>query len=160
MTSSARNTAVALGIATLFGAWTAGSAQATMWSLFSGSSNANASGQDTGAATSSTTDPPAVVAQGPHFQDGSFTGQVFDAYYGRVQVKANISDGQIVSIDVLQFPQDRRTSRYINSQALPMLKSEVISAQSTRVDIISGATLTSEAFLRSLNTALKQARSS
>ena len=128
-----------------------------MWSLFSGSSNANASGQDIGAATFSNSDAPAVVAQGPH---GSFTGQVFDAYYGRVQVKANISGGQIVSIDVLQYPQDRRTSRYINSQALPMLKSEVISAQSTRVDIISGATLTSEAFLRSLKTALKQAASS
>ena len=37
-----------------------------------------------------------------------------------------------------------------------MLESEVISAQSARVDIISGATLTSDAYLRSLNAALEQ----
>ena len=38
-----------------------------------------------------------------------------------------------------------------------MLRDEVITAQSANVDIISGATLTSEAFIRSLYSALKQA---
>jgi len=98
-----------------------------------------------------------AAGHGLAYKDGSFTGQTFDAYYGPVQVQANVTGGHIVSVDVLQFPKDRRTSRYINSQALPMLKSEVISAQTTQVDIISGATLTSQAFIRSLRTALKQA---
>lgn len=89
-----------------------------------------------------------------HYRDGSFTGRVFDAYYGQVQVKANVHSGRLNSIDVLQFPSDRRTSRAINSQALPMLESEVIRAQSTQVDTVSGATLTSKAYLRSLDTAL------
>jgi uncharacterized protein with FMN-binding domain len=62
-----------------------------------------------------------------------------------------------VSVDVLQYPADRRTSRSINAQALPMLESEVVRAQSDRVNIISGATLTSAAYLRSLNGALGQA---
>ena len=38
-----------------------------------------------------------------------------------------------------------------------MLRDEVVSAQSANVDIISGATLTSEAFIRSLDAALRQA---
>jgi uncharacterized protein with FMN-binding domain len=40
-----------------------------------------------------------------------------------------------------------------------MLRDEVISAQSAEVDIVSGATLTSEGFIRSLDGALSQARS-
>ena len=38
-----------------------------------------------------------------------------------------------------------------------MLESEVISAQSARVNTITGATLTSGAYLRSMNAALRQA---
>jgi uncharacterized protein with FMN-binding domain len=58
---------------------------------------------------------------------------------------------------VLDYPNHQRTSRSINRQALPLLQSEVISAQGTRVNIISGATLTSKAYLRSLKSALSKA---
>ena len=54
-------------------------------------------------------------------------------------------------------PSDRRTSVMINRQALPMLRDEVVQAQSANVDVISGATLTSEAFIRSIGGALQQA---
>ena len=40
---------------------------------------------------------------------------------------------------------------------MPYLQSEAIQAQSARVDIISGATLTSEAYARSLQSALLKA---
>jgi len=91
------------------------------------------------------------------FQDGQYPGKAFDAYYGLVQVQANINGGKLESVDVLQWPSHRRTSQYINAQAIPVLQQEVISAQNTQVDLVSGATLTSEAFLRSLNSALSQA---
>jgi uncharacterized protein with FMN-binding domain len=100
-----------------------------------------------------------VAAAACHFHDGAFRGQVFDAYYGEVQVQANVSGGCITSIGVLQYPADRRTSRRINDQALPMLQSEVIQAQSGKIDIITGATLTSRAYIRSLKDALAQAGS-
>jgi uncharacterized protein with FMN-binding domain len=92
------------------------------------------------------------------FADGTFTGPSADAYYGQVQVQAIVQNGQIVAIKVLQYPSDRRTSVAINRQALPMLRDEVISTQSPNVDIISGATLTSEAFIQSLTAALRGAR--
>jgi uncharacterized protein with FMN-binding domain len=75
-------------------------------------------------------------------------------------VQANISGSCIRSVDVLQYPADRRTSRSINDQALPRLHSEVIRAQSGRIDIVSGATLTSRAYIGSLRDALAQAGSS
>ncbi len=86
------------------------------------------------------------------------TGPVVDAYYGLMQIQAIVQGGRLSSIRVLRYPNDRRTSIFINRQALPMLRDEVISAQSANVDIISGATLTSEAFIRSLGGALGKAR--
>ena len=91
------------------------------------------------------------------YKDGSYDGSVADAYYGNVQVRATVQNGQLASVRILQYPSDRNTSRYINSQALPMLKQEAIQAQSGQVDFVSGATLTSQAFVRSLTDALDQA---
>jgi uncharacterized protein with FMN-binding domain len=101
--------------------------------------------------------PEIQIAAASHFRDGSFTGQPFDAYYGLVQVQANVTGGRLVSVDVLQSPNHQRTSRYINKQALPLLEQEVIQAQSVHVNIVSGATLSSRAYARSLRDALAQA---
>lgn len=102
-----------------------------------------------------------VPASAPvgQFKDGSYRGATADAYYGLVQVQASVQGGRLASIKILQYPNDRRTSRYINSQALPMLKQEAIQAQTAQVDFISGATLTSNAFVQSLSSALDQAQS-
>jgi uncharacterized protein with FMN-binding domain len=98
-----------------------------------------------------------AAADNGGLKDGTYTGSSENAYYGRVQVKVTVASHRIAAVDVLDYPKDRRTSRYINSQALPLLQQEVIAANSANVDTISGATLTSEAYLRSLNRALSQA---
>jgi uncharacterized protein with FMN-binding domain len=92
------------------------------------------------------------------YQDGNYTGDVADAFYGNVQVMAVIQGGQITDVQFLDYPHDRRVSMFINSQAMPYLTTEAIQAQSAQVDIISGATLTSEAFIQSLQSALNDAR--
>jgi uncharacterized protein with FMN-binding domain len=104
-------------------------------------------------------DAPARLAASSGYHDGSFVGPATNTYYGPVQVEVNIQNGRVVSVDVPQYPADRRASQRINSRALPMLESEVVRAQSARVNIISGATLTSEAYLRSLDAALRDAGS-
>ncbi len=96
---------------------------------------------------------------GHGFADGTYTGPVADAYYGLIQIQASIQGGRLISLKVLKYPNDRRTSISINRQALPMLRDEAISAQTANVDIISGATLTSRAFIQSLGGALKKASS-
>jgi uncharacterized protein with FMN-binding domain len=93
------------------------------------------------------------------FADGTYTGPVTDAYYGPIQIQALIQGGRLAALRVLRYPSDRRTSIRINRQALPMLRDEAIMAQSANVDIISGATLTSRAFIQSLGGALRQASS-
>ena len=92
------------------------------------------------------------------YKNGTYQGEVVDAYYGLVQVQVDIQGGAIQGVQFLQYPNDRRTSQQINSIAMPYLQQEAIQAQSAQVDIISGATLTSEGFQMSLQSALQAAR--
>ncbi len=89
--------------------------------------------------------------------DGSYTGQREYAFYGYVRVQAIVQNGKIQQVRVLEHPNDNGTSRYINSIAMPYLVQEAVQAQNTNVSLISGATLSSEAFVKSLSTALSQA---
>lgn len=91
------------------------------------------------------------------YKDGTFTGSVADAFYGNVQVAAVIQGGKIVNVNVLQSPNDRSRSLAINSQAMPILQSEAVQTQTASVDMVSGATDSSSAFIQSLTSALSQA---
>jgi len=91
------------------------------------------------------------------YKNGTFTGTSADAYYGNVQVQATVKNGKITDVQFLDHPQDRSRSMMINNQSMPMLRSEAIQAQSANVDAVSGATMTSEAFIQSLQSALDQA---
>ncbi len=97
------------------------------------------------------------ATQAGTYRDGTYDGPAADAYYGIVQIQAVVKNGRLTELGLLQWPNDRQTSVRINRQALPMLRDEAIRAQSANVDIISGATLTSRAFIRSLGGALRQA---
>lgn len=96
---------------------------------------------------------------GRRYRDGRYTGPAENAYYGWVQVEAVIRAGRLAEIRVLRYPSDRVTSRRIAHIALPRLEREVIRAQSAYVHAVSGATLTSDAFRRSVNAALRRAAS-
>lgn len=102
---------------------------------------------------------PTAVARG-QYRDGTYTGPSVDAFWGQVQVQAVVQNGRIASVRFLQYPSDRRTSVRINNFAIPTLQSEAVQAQNANVNIISGATLTSEAFVQSLQVALNSARNS
>lgn len=92
------------------------------------------------------------------YKDGTYTGPRVDVYYGIVEVQVNVKNGKIANVNFLEYPSDRRTSQRINNIAMPYLQQEAIQAQSARVNIISGATLTSEGFMMSLDAALKSAK--
>jgi uncharacterized protein with FMN-binding domain len=92
------------------------------------------------------------------YKDGTYIGPRVDAYYGIVEVQVKVQQGKIADIQFLQYPSDRRTSQRINNVAMPYLQQEAIQAQSAQVNIISGATLTSEGFMMSLDAALRSAK--
>lgn len=99
----------------------------------------------------------APPAQTGKYKDGTYTGSLADAFYGYVKVQATVSGGRLADVQFLSYPNDRGTSIEINRQAMPYLTQEALAAQSANVNIISGATQTSEAFRQSLSVALAQA---
>ncbi len=103
--------------------------------------------------------PTATPKSSSLYKDGTYMGAVADAFYGNIQVQVTISGGKITNVQLLQAPNDRDTSIQINQQADPMLAQEAIQNQSANVDIISGATDTSQAFMQSIQQALSQAKS-
>jgi uncharacterized protein with FMN-binding domain len=90
-------------------------------------------------------------------KDGTFTGKREYAYYGYIKVQAIVRKGSLADVRILEYPNDNGRSHYINSIALPYLIQEAVDAQSYKVDFISGATFTSNAFVKSLQEALKPA---
>ena len=68
-----------------------------------------------------------------------------------------ISNGRITDVQAVQLPSDRAESAYISQQVGPWLRSEALQAQSANIDVISGATYTSESYILSLESALQQA---
>jgi uncharacterized protein with FMN-binding domain len=92
------------------------------------------------------------------YKNGTYTGGVADAQWGLVQVKAIIKNGKIADVQWVQYPSDRERSVFINSYADPQLTQEAIQAQSAQVDIVTGATDSSFAFMQSLTDALSQAQ--
>lgn len=94
---------------------------------------------------------------GSHGKDGSYTGASENTPYGPVQVRATVSGGRLTDVTVLQVPDNGRYEDQIVSIALPMLHSEALSKQSGNIDIVSGATYTSQGYAQSLQSALDQA---
>lgn len=99
-----------------------------------------------------------TIQQKGKYTDGTYQGDITDAYYGNVQVQAVISQGNITQVRFLTYPNDRPRSIRINQVAMPILQSEAIQSQNSNVDIVSGATDTSQAFITSLESALSKAK--
>lgn len=85
------------------------------------------------------------------------TGQTAQTRWGPVQVQITVSGGKITAVNLLQVPSGNGRDVEINNEAVPVLKQETLQAQNANIDSVSGATVTSEGYLTSLQSALNQA---
>lgn len=99
----------------------------------------------TDASTDAPTEPP-----GPVTVDGA----VIETKYGTVQVQVVIDGDVIADVVALKLTDSSETSVEVSARAAPILREEILAAQSTTVDNVSGATYTSEAYLTSVQSAL------
>ncbi|MFD6311141.1 FMN-binding protein [Streptomyces nigra] len=88
---------------------------------------------------------------------GAFTGAVEQTPYGPVQVAVTLSHGKLADVRPLQTPGGDARSRAIADYAVPMLTREALGAQSADIQAVSGASYTSEGYMRSLQSALDKA---
>ncbi|AWR22057.1 FMN-binding protein [Aurantimicrobium photophilum] len=125
----------------------------TVGASSSSAASTPAASSDTSSSTPAETTAP--VASGP--ADGTYDGAVINTRYGAQQVQVVISSGQISDVIVLQTQTADRKSEQISSRANPILREEVLSAQSAQVANVSGATYTSQSYMQSLQSALDAA---
>jgi uncharacterized protein with FMN-binding domain len=85
------------------------------------------------------------------------TGPSVDTRWGPVQVAITVDGSTITDVEVVEYPTGNHKDQEINARALPVLVSETLDAQSADVDMVSGATVTSEGYLESLQGALDEA---
>ena len=67
---------------------------------------------------------------------------------------------KITAVSVPTYPNHTDRSIYINQTALPILKAEALRAQSANINMVSGATDSSDAFAQSLQSAILKAKHS
>ena len=113
------------------------------------------------AAPSSTSSPTSTTSSAPTASPSTkimaYQGSVAQTRWGPVQVQITVLGGKIIKVSILQQPNGNPRDAEINDQALPVLINETMSAQSAQIDMVSGATVTSEGYVQSLQAALDEA---
>ena len=84
----------------------------------------------------------------------ALTGHAIDTVYGPVQVRVVERSKKIVGVNILQHPAETTMDIQIGQFAFPRLVGETVTAQSARIDTVSGATYTSHGYISSLQSAL------
>ena len=92
------------------------------------------------------------------YKDGTYNGSVVWVRDGNLQTQAIIQGGKLVDVNFLILPNGSNESTKISNRSLPILRTEAITAQSAKVNAVSGATLTSPSFSESLGVALALAK--
>lgn len=104
-----------------------------------------------------------AASKAPHASDApkpqalTATGTVAQTRWGPVQVRVRIVGAKITEVTVLQHPSGNSQDAEINGFALPRLRAEVLRAQSAQIDAVGGATVTSDGYITSLQSALDAA---
>ncbi|MGM7776838.1 FMN-binding protein [Arthrobacter sp. KNU-44] len=148
VTTSAAGTASGTGSTAngTTGSSTSGSSSGT------GAGSISSTGSSSGTGSSSSSTLGATAKAG-----GTYAGTAVETHFGTVQVQVTIKAGVITDVTALHLTDQEQRSVQISARAAPLLRSEVLSAQSANVQTIGGATFTSEAYLTSLQAALDAA---
>jgi uncharacterized protein with FMN-binding domain len=119
----------------------------------SGNSGTTAAGNGTGTGSGAASGQPAAsasLAAGERAIDGN----VANTAYGPVQVQLLVKNSKIVKVNILEQPSSTAHDLQIGQFAFPQLIHETLTAQSARIDAVSGASYTSQGYIQSLQSAL------
>ncbi|KXT78166.1 FMN-binding protein [Streptococcus sp. DD13] len=119
--------------------------------------SASAGSESTPTTSSETSQTGSESSSTTGLKNGTYTGAVTATDRGDYQVQITVANGQISTIDVLEYPTENARSQQINADALPVYTKEAISKQSADVQLISGASEAFKGFTGSLQDAINQA---
>lgn len=82
---------------------------------------------------------------------------IYDGRYGPVQVQITVKNGNLTSVDAIEYPTGTSRDEQINAFAIPQLTQEALAAGSAKIDAVSGVGYTSQGYITSLQSALDKA---
>ena len=121
------------------------------------SGSGDSSNAGTGSDSADSSNSSADTGSGNTLKDGTYTSVASPNAYGEIQLQVKVEGGKITTITTVKAPTHGR-SQSVNAQAIPELTDRAISAQSSDIQFVSGATETSTAFVNSLQDAINQAQ--
>lgn len=113
-------------------------------------------GPNTPGATPNTGSEPSASG-GTGSSTNTVTGDPADTRWGPVQVRITVTNSKLSDATAIVYPSENPRDQEINSYAIPALNREAVSAGSAKIDMISGATYTSQGYIQSLQSALDKA---
>lgn len=153
MSTRAKFAAVIASAGVLGAGWAVGTANGATVTNTTTTTGTTNTGTNTSTSNSNTT----TTSGGTSYKDGTYTGTTVQHRYGSVTVTVTISGGKITNVTAQALDPGDRRSQSIDSQAVPIMKSEVLAANSANVQTLSGATYTTTAYVTSLQSALAKA---
>lgn len=124
----------------------------------SGSSDGSSGSSSSGSSGSSSATPsPSTTKKSSSSAAKTYTGDAIQTRYGPVQVEITVKGGKITKSAVTQVPWSDHRDQEINGYAVPILNDEAVQAQDAGIDMVSGATFTSDGYIQSLQSAIDRA---
>jgi uncharacterized protein with FMN-binding domain len=145
--------------------WQAGAAAAHNAAATAESASSSSTGSSSATGPTSTSTPLSTATSTPtgsaspssSAATGTFVGSTVQTRFGPMQVEIVVADGKITDVKALQLTNEGGRSVQISNYAAPVLRKEVLAAQSAKVSSVTGATYTSDGYLQSLQSALDKA---
>jgi uncharacterized protein with FMN-binding domain len=100
---------------------------------------------------------PRPAATRPDPRGRTATGPAITTPFSVIQVRATVSGGRLVGVETVALSGDGPHTRALNARAEPILREEALRAGSARIDVVTGATATSETWIQSLRAAIAKA---
>ena len=86
------------------------------------------------------------------------TGQIITTPFSVIQVRVSLTGRQLTRVETVELSGNGPRTEAINAYAEPILREEALEAGSAKIDVVSGATYTSESYRDSLQSAIDAAR--
>jgi uncharacterized protein with FMN-binding domain len=99
-----------------------------------------------------------TVTPAPPPGSRSALGPAMTTPFSVIQVRATVTHGRLTGVQTVALSGDGPHTEALNARAEPILREEALKAGSADVDVVSGATSTSQIWIASLEGAIRKAR--
>jgi uncharacterized protein with FMN-binding domain len=88
----------------------------------------------------------------------SANSAIFTTPFSIIEVRVTLTGKQLTRVETVELSGEGARTQAINNRAEPILREEALKAGSAKIDAVSGATYTSQSYMKALQSALDRAR--